>query len=91
MRRRRCRAGRAFRHSRPIEGVWAGVTLRQTPQGAFKVSLRSNAQIDSAAVCALLGGGGHARAAGCTVQGSREQACQAVLQALAQQHAEIAL
>lgn len=76
---------------RQIEGVWAGITMRQTPQDAFKISLRSNAQVDSAAVCAALGGGGHARAAGCTVQGSSEQACQAVLQALARQYPEMAL
>lgn len=50
---------------RKIEGVLIGATLRERPDGTFKVSLRSHAPIDSSAICGKLGGGGHARAAGC--------------------------
>ena len=36
----------------------------------------------TAAVCALLGGGGHAAASGCTVHGSVEEAKRAILEAI---------
>jgi len=50
---------------RKIEGVLIGVTLRERADGTYKVSLRSHAPVDSSAICVKLGGGGHARAAGC--------------------------
>ena len=54
---------------RQIEGVWVGVTLRQKSDGAFKVSVRTGTHADAAAICGLLGGGGHNRAAGCAPGG----------------------
>ncbi len=59
---------------RQIEGVWVGLTLRQKVDGSYKVSVRTGAHADAAAICGVLGGGGHARAAGCTVQGTAEEA-----------------
>ena len=50
---------------RKIEGVKVGVTLRERADGTFKVSLRTYAPVDASAICAKMGGGGHARAAGC--------------------------
>lgn len=50
------------------EGALMNVTIRETPDGGSKVSVRSAPGISSAAVCAALGGGGHELAAGCTVQ-----------------------
>ncbi len=54
---------------RQIEGVWVGVTLRQKADGAFKVSVRTGTHADAAAICEILGGGGHNRAAGCSPKG----------------------
>lgn len=48
---------------RNIDGVEAGVTLREMKNGGFKVSLRT-VTIDASAICAIFGGGGHKRAAG---------------------------
>ncbi|MGN0666408.1 MAG: bifunctional oligoribonuclease/PAP phosphatase NrnA [Huintestinicola sp.] len=56
-----------------IEGVEIGVTIKEKEPGKYKVSLRS-VNTDVSAVCAKLGGGGHARAAGCTVEGDLQQA-----------------
>ncbi|TCL42943.1 DHH family phosphoesterase [Harryflintia acetispora] len=67
---------------RQIEGVMAGVTLSEREDG-YKVSLRTSEQIDAAEVCALLGGGGHARAAGCFISGDLNSAKAAMRQALA--------
>jgi phosphoesterase RecJ-like protein len=49
-------------------GVSVAAFLHETPDGAFKVSLRSNHEVDVAKVAAAFGGGGHIRAAGCTLQ-----------------------
>lgn len=58
---------------RQIEGVWVGLTLRQKADGSYKVSVRTGAHADASAICSLLGGGGHARAAGCTLSGTPEE------------------
>jgi phosphoesterase RecJ-like protein len=44
-----------------------------------RVSIRTSARADAVAVAAEFGGGGHARAAGCTVNQSVEEARRAVL------------
>lgn len=64
---------------RQIEGVEVGVTLRERRDGAYKVSLRTSEAFDAAKVCAAFGGGGHARAAGCTLEMPWERAKEAVL------------
>lgn len=53
---------------RKIEGVLVGVTLRERKDGDFKASLRSHVPVDCAKICMMLGGGGHARAAGCELR-----------------------
>lgn len=67
---------------RQIEGVLVGVTLRQKEAGVFKVSIRTNAQVNAAAIANRLGGGGHAGAAGCTVSGNADEAAATVLAAI---------
>ncbi len=59
---------------RQIEGVLIGATLREKPDGSFKVSLRTHAPADASAICAGMGGGGHVRAAGCQLEGPKENA-----------------
>lgn len=53
---------------RKIEGVLVGVTLRERDDGTYKVSLRTYEPIDASKICMALGGGGHARAAGCELK-----------------------
>ena len=69
---------------RQIEGVWVGITLRQKADGNYKISVRTGHHADATAVCALLGGGGHVRAAGCTIDGTLEEAKAAILAATEQ-------
>ena len=53
-----------------IEGVRTGVTLRELRPGVCKISLRTDpGDLNASDVCAVLGGGGHAAAAGATVEG----------------------
>ncbi len=58
--------------TRSIEGVIAGVTIKQTDDESYKVSLRTYPPLDAASICKKLGGGGHRGAAGATVTGSIE-------------------
>lgn len=54
---------------RSIQGVEVAVSIRQPKEeGSFKVSMRSSSEVDVAAVCASFGGGGHKKAAGCTIE-----------------------
>ena len=69
-----------------VEGVKNGVTLRELRPGECKLSLRTDpGDLNASAVCALLGGGGHAAAAGATFPAqSREEARDKVLDAIGQ-------
>ncbi|SMC73257.1 DHH family phosphoesterase [Papillibacter cinnamivorans] len=68
--------------ARQVEGVDVGVTIRELDPGSCKISLRSSPAVNSSKVCALLGGGGHAAAGGCTVEGTVDEAKEAILKAL---------
>ncbi len=64
---------------RKIDGVLVGVTVRERNDGSYKVSLRSHEPVDSAKICKLMGGGGHARAAGCELDSDALEAEKAKL------------
>ena len=54
---------------RSVFGVEVAVAIRQPEEkGFFRVSMRSNCDFDVSAVCAMFGGGGHKRAAGCSLE-----------------------
>ena len=57
---------------RAVRGTEIGVVLKQqlSDPGAYRVSSRSNGDADVAAVCRRFGGGGHVKAAGCTILAS---------------------
>lgn len=67
-----------------IEGVRHAVTIRELKPGTCKLSVRTAADLNASQVCGLLGGGGHAAAAGCTISGCPEEAEQAILAAIRQ-------
>lgn len=50
-----------------IQGVKASATLRQLEERVWKVSLRTDGSLNATQVCGLLGGGGHAAAAGASM------------------------
>ena len=58
---------------RQIEGVDIGICIKEK-NGLFKASLRSSEKADVAAIAHQFGGGGHARAAGCSFECSLEEA-----------------
>ncbi len=66
---------------RSLEGVEVAVLFSDEGRGEVRVSLRSARRVDVSAIAVRLGGGGHARAAGCTLRMSLAQAHDAVLTA----------
>lgn len=68
--------------TRQIEGVLVGAVLREKKDGTFKVSMRTNGDMDASAICGLLGGGGHPKAAGCQIDGPLENAKQKLVEAI---------
>lgn len=55
---------------RLTEGVEVAIFLYEEVSQTFKVSLRSNGNVDVSRIAVFFGGGGHMRAAGCDMQGS---------------------
>lgn len=55
---------------RVTEGVEVAIFLFEKDVQEYKVSMRSNNYVDVSAICAYFGGGGHVRAAGCTMRGT---------------------
>lgn len=66
---------------RQIEGVKIGITVKEKEPGFFKMSVRTTDDVNASKICALLNGGGHRAAAGCSVKGTREEAEGKILEA----------
>lgn len=67
---------------RQIEGVLAGVVIKERAEGKFKISLRSNEPLWANEICQELGGGGHRYAAGCDVEGSAGEVLSQILEVI---------
>jgi len=66
-----------------LEGTLHSVTVKEKEDGMCKMSLRTDERyLNASQVCALLGGGGHAAAAGCSVKGTVREAIDAMLAAI---------
>ena len=66
-----------------IEGTDCAVTFRELRPNVWKMSVRTGDRINATRVCALLGGGGHAAAAGCTVEAPLDEVKRRMLEAIA--------
>ena len=64
---------------RSINGVEAAVMLKERDNGEIKVNLRSNSYVDVAAIAGMFSGGGHKRAAGCTIKREISEAKKMIL------------
>ena len=54
--------------AKKIQGVNVSATLRQLGERVWKVSLRTDGSLNATRACGILGGGGHAAAAGATMR-----------------------
>ncbi|MBQ9078368.1 MAG: DHH family phosphoesterase [Ruminococcus sp.] len=57
-----------------LENTEVGILMRERKDGVFKCSFRSAYDVNVSEICQTIGGGGHAKAAGCTLEGSLEDA-----------------
>ena len=55
---------------RNTKGVECAIFMYETDNHMFKVSMRSNHVVNVSQIASYFGGGGHVRAAGCTMSGS---------------------
>ena len=65
-----------------MEGVDCAVTMRELRPDVWKISLRTGERINATNVCKMLGGGGHAAAAGCTILATWPEAKRQILAAI---------
>ena len=65
--------------ARDIEGVKVGIFIKEKENGTCRVSLRSRSSIDVRLVAEAFGGGGHVKAAGCTINQKSETAKKMVI------------
>lgn len=65
-------------NGRDVEGVEISIFLYETDKG-FKASFRSNEYVNVSDICLLFNGGGHIKAAGCTLPYSLEESKERVL------------
>jgi phosphoesterase RecJ-like protein len=70
---------------RNVLGVEVGILFKQKTVDIVKVSLRSAGKVDVSKLAQSFGGGGHVRAAGCTINGSLEHAIQCTVEAVSAQ------
>ena len=68
--------------AREIDTVEVGILFRARGDGTVKVSFRSKEYIDVSALAQSFGGGGHKRAAGCTIRGDLTEAKKQIMDRL---------
>lgn len=56
-----------------VEGVEVGIMLKERETSVYKISMRSANDVNVSEICRTLGGGGHAKAAGCLLEGTIEE------------------
>ena len=71
-----------------VRGSIVNITIRELEEGKCKVSLRTTEEVDSSAICARFGGGGHKMAAGCTLNTDPEIAGLLIMAAVDQEWPE---
>ena len=69
---------------RRLEGSMVSVTMRQLSDGTIRVSLRSECDFNVADVAACFGGGGHVRAAGCSLDGEPAEAIERIVSVISE-------
>ena len=68
-----------------VRGVDCAVFVYETEADTFKVSLRTSDKIDATVIARVFNGGGHVRAAGCTVQGSLDSVMEMLTKEISKQ------
>lgn len=67
---------------RLTKGVEVAILISETVEGTCKFSFRSKRYVDVNKVASIFGGGGHVRAAGCTIKGDYKEPLKTFLEAI---------
>jgi Exopolyphosphatase-related proteins len=67
---------------RSVEGVEVSALIKEKDNNEIRVNLRSKTYVDVSEIAASFGGGGHKRAAGCTMKGSIAEVKQQLINAI---------
>ena len=65
-----------------VEGVEVGITIKEKAPDSYKISMRSTGDVNVSQICATLGGGGHAKASGCAIDGNLEDVKKILVEAV---------
>ncbi|MBQ7373571.1 MAG: bifunctional oligoribonuclease/PAP phosphatase NrnA [Clostridia bacterium] len=65
-----------------VEGVEVAVSIMETKENAYKISLRSKGKINVNEVASIFGGGGHILASGCLIHGFYEDVKDKIIRAI---------
>jgi len=65
-----------------VENAEVGILLKESQPGVYKISMRSANDINVSDICRTIGGGGHAKAAGCMLKGSLDDVKKQLVQAV---------
>lgn len=69
-------------YPRSIDGVEVALLFRELPDGSVKVNLRSKKTVDVNKIAEKFNGGGHQRAAGCTINEDLERSITSMVEAV---------
>ncbi len=70
---------------RYVKGAWVAVFGYEITDGNYKCSLRSGGQINVSKLCAEFGGGGHGRASGWNIEGTKESVTEIMVSRLSKE------
>lgn len=70
---------------RVTRGVEVAILITEEEESKCKVSMRSNHEVNVSAIAQSFGGGGHVKAAGCTMTGSPDEILEKILSAVSEQ------
>jgi phosphoesterase RecJ-like protein len=65
-----------------LEETEVGILMREREDGVYKCSFRSANDVNVSTICQSIGGGGHAKAAGCTINGPLDEAKKQLIEAV---------
>jgi phosphoesterase RecJ-like protein len=70
---------------RVTEGVEVAILLHETSEGEYKVSMRSNNDVNVSEIAVSFGGGGHIKAAGCSIKGDVDSIISSLVEKISKQ------
>ena len=63
-----------------VRGVEVGITVKQKPDGSYRISMRGGDFANVSVIAQHFGGGGHVKASGCSIaDGDPEDVCKMLM------------